>query len=62
MEYMDLKVLSNYLKISKETVYRMLKKGEIPHLRVGKLYRFKKQDIDAWLDFKRRNCELLNEQ
>lgn len=31
---------AKFLKISKETVYRMLDRNELPHYRVGKLYKF----------------------
>lgn len=42
--YLDIKVKSLYVKVS-----------EIPHYRVGRLIRFRKEDIDAWMQSKRRD-------
>lgn len=39
-----------YLQISESAMYRNLKKGKIPGLRIaGGLWRFKKSDLDAWM-------------
>lgn len=38
-----------YLKISRSTVYRLLRRGTIPAFRVGCDWRFRKAEIDAWL-------------
>lgn len=38
-----------YLGISKETVYRWLDRGSIPAHRVGKLWKFKPSEVDAWV-------------
>ena len=39
-----------YLQINLRTVYRLIKAGKIPAVRVGRQWRFRKGDIDAWLD------------
>src|SRR5262245_45835531 len=39
-----------YLQVNLRTVYRLIKAGKIPAVRVGRQWRFRKQDIDAWLD------------
>ncbi len=38
-----------YLQINLRTVYRLIKAGKIPAVRVGRQWRFRKTDIDAWL-------------
>ena len=38
-----------YLQINLRTVYRLIKAGKIPAIRVGRQWRFRKADIDAWL-------------
>ena len=35
------------------TVYRLIKAGKIPAVRVGRQWRFRKRDIDAWLESQR---------
>lgn len=41
--------IADHLKVSKETVYRWLEKGKIPAHRVGKQWRFKTSEVDAWV-------------
>jgi excisionase family DNA binding protein len=43
-----------YLQVNLRTVYRLIKAGKIPAVRVGRQWRFRKRDIDAWLDSQRR--------
>src|SRR5215468_2419564 len=42
-----------YLQVNLRTVYRLIKAGRIPAVRVGRQWRFRKRDIDAWLDTQR---------
>lgn len=44
-----------YLQVNLRTVYRLIKAGKIPAVRVGRQWRFRKGDIDAWLNAERRN-------
>ena len=43
-----------YLQVNLRTVYRLIKAGKIPAVRVGRQWRFRKRDIDAWLDSQQR--------
>jgi len=51
--YLTVKEVSEYLKIKIKTLYAMASAGEIPHYRIGRLLRFKKQDVDAWIETKK---------
>jgi excisionase family DNA binding protein len=42
-----------YLQVNLRTVYRLIKAGKIPAVRVGRQWRFRKRDIDAWFDSQR---------
>lgn len=42
-----------YLQVNLRTVYRLIKAGKIPAVRVGRQWRFRKRDIDAWLEGQR---------
>jgi excisionase family DNA binding protein len=42
-----------YLQVNLRTVYRLIKAGKIPAVRVGRQWRFRKTDIDGWLDTQR---------
>lgn len=39
-----------YLQVNLRTIYRLIKAGKIPAVRVGRQWRFRKRDIDAWLE------------
>jgi excisionase family DNA binding protein len=43
-----------YLQVNLRTVYRLIKAGKIPAVRVGRQWRFRKRDIDGWLDSQQR--------
>jgi excisionase family DNA binding protein len=43
----------DYLQVNLRTVYRLIKAGKIPAVRVGRQWRFRKRDIDAWLNTSR---------
>ncbi len=48
-----------YLQVNLRTVYRLIKAGKIPAVRVGRQWRFRKRDIDAWLDTQRPRGERM---
>ena len=37
------------MRVSNMTVYRLIKSGELPALRVGKSYRIRESDVDRYL-------------
>ncbi len=43
----------DYLHVNLRTVYRLIKAGTIPAVRVGRQWRFKRADLDAWLESQR---------
>jgi excisionase family DNA binding protein len=49
-----------YLQVNLRTVYRLIKAGKIPAVRVGRQWRFRKRDIDAWLDSQRPRGDRSN--
>lgn len=48
-EVLTIEDLADYLKISKSTLYKLVREGSIPCQKVGKHWRFHKDAIDAWL-------------
>ena len=45
--------LAKFLNISRRTVYRLLKASDLPAYRVGGHMRFRRDDIEKWLDNQR---------
>lgn len=46
---LDVKGLSEYLNISVSLVRKLVRKGELPHNRLGVKILFSKMEIDRWL-------------
>lgn len=42
--------LADYLRVKKRTVYDWVKKGKIPAIKTVGQWRFKKEQIDVWLE------------
>jgi len=46
---MTITELSEYLKISRSTLYKLAQEGKLPAQKVGRHWRFHKEAVDAWL-------------
>lgn len=46
---MTVEELAKYLKIKPDTIYKKVRKGELPAVKLGKLLRFPKELIDQWV-------------
>jgi excisionase family DNA binding protein len=46
-----------YLQVNLRTIYRLIKAGKIPAVRVGRQWRFRKRDIDGWLESQRPRAD-----
>ena len=57
-EILTIRQLADYLMVSEKTVYRMLDRNQLPAVRVGAQWRFRKADIDSWLTDEVRRVEV----
>ena len=48
-EIWTVSMLARYLRCHPSTIYRLLKRGQIPAFKIGSDWRFQKQVIDRWL-------------
>ena len=49
-EIMTLKEVAEYLKLAEKTAYRLAAEGKLPGFKVGGSWRFKKGDIESWIE------------
>ena len=47
---MTLAEVAAYLRLSKDTVYRMASRGKLPASKVGSQWRFRRDDVEQWLE------------
>jgi excisionase family DNA binding protein len=39
-----------YLNITPRTIYRLIRNGELPAIRIGRQWRFRRADLDRWVE------------
>ncbi len=54
-EILNIKEVSEYLKIPVSTIYKLVQDGKVPAIKVGKHWRFMKKDLDHLFDQKELN-------
>ncbi len=47
--WLSVEEIARYLGVSNDTVYRWLNKHQMPAHRMGRLWKFKKSEIDEWV-------------
>ena len=47
---MNVDEVARYLRVVPDTIYRKARKGEIPAIKMGKVWRFPKETLDKWLN------------
>jgi excisionase family DNA binding protein len=52
--FLTVNEVSEYLSVKPSTLYLMVESGELPHYRIGRLIRFKKDDVNQWMEAHRR--------
>jgi len=60
---LTIKELAKYLNVTERTIYNLLERGELPGFKVGANWRFRKEDIDKWIeDNKKMNIPAKKQQ
>jgi len=54
-EILTIKEVAEYLKLAEKTAYRLAAEGKLPGFKVGGSWRFKRVDIESWIEDKKRN-------
>ena len=47
--WLSVEDIASHLGVSKETIYRWLDRQIIPAHRMGKLWKFQREEVDAWV-------------
>lgn len=56
-EILTIKQVADYLKVTERTIYRLAAAKKIPAFKVGGTWRFRKVDIDSWIEAQSGNSE-----
>jgi len=49
-EFYTVKDLAKLLQVTEMTVYRMIRRGDLPHYKIGRSKRFRHDDVEAFLE------------
>jgi len=52
-KWLTLEQIAEYLQMSTSSIYKMAQGGKIPAYKIGRQWRFKKEEIDAWVEKQR---------
>ena len=52
-DIMTIREVAEYLKLTDKTAYRLAAEGKLPGFKVGGAWRFRKRDIDGWIDLQK---------
>ena len=50
---MSVKDLADYLQVDMSTIYIWSQRGQIPAMKVGKMWRYRRSEIEEWLNQRR---------
>ena len=48
--WLSVEEIATYLGVSKDTVYNWINKKKMPAHKIGRLWKFKKEQVDAWVE------------
>ncbi|MBA4386635.1 MAG: hypothetical protein C0404_01570 [Verrucomicrobia bacterium] len=49
-EYLSMEEVADMLGVTYQLIYKLVRSGEMPAIRLGKLYRISKKDLDIYLE------------
>ena len=53
--------VAEYLRVHPSTVYRLIKRGELPRFKIGRDFRFNRESIDRWRNERERALRAQND-
>jgi excisionase family DNA binding protein len=55
-QILTLKEVAAYLKLADKTAYKLAAEGKLPGFKVGGSWRFKSDDIERWIEDKKKQA------
>lgn len=52
---MTLNEVADYLQVAPRTLYQWAQQGVVPSFKIGNVWRFKREDLEAWIEERKRD-------
>ena len=52
---LNVKEVADFLRVNVTTVYAWAQRGQLPAIKLGRSWRFRRSDLETWLDRNRRD-------
>lgn len=59
---MTVREVATYLNVNEKTVYRLVQEGRLPGFKVAGTWRFKREDIDLWIEKQKQAAQKVEDQ
>ena len=56
-EILTIKDVAKFLRLTEKTAYRLTSEGKLPGFKAGGSWRFRRIDIDAWIEKKKKDAD-----
>ena len=56
-QILTLREIAAYLKLAEKTAYKLAADGKLPGFKVGGSWRFKREDIESWIEKNKRSLQ-----
>ncbi len=53
---LTIRQVADYLQVAERTVYKLAWAGELPGFKVGNTWSFKKEDLERWIEARKRRA------
>ena len=60
-ELWTVKDVAQYLKLQPETIRNMARKGDLPAIKLSRMWRFSKDEVELWLESQAGNVDSTND-
>ena len=60
-QILTLKEVAAYLKLAEKTAYKLAAEGKLPGFKVGGSWRFKREDIESWIETNKKSHQRSGE-
>lgn len=59
---LNVKQVAQYLQLKESTIYSWAQDGKIPAIKIGRTWRFRRSDLDSWLERHLKGEDALTEE